>query len=293
MKNIWIYFAALLLYSCGSSSDSITNDNDGDTISLEVNSCIVPTSDEKLEIVTWNIEHFPKTTSTIAAVAKFIEQMDVDVIAMQEISNKAAFDYLLKMLPSGWKGHISKRTDLNLAYVYKTSEISLNKAPYAILKGESALPRAPFVLPIHSKSTNSDVIIINNHFKAYGDGISTAKRKTASKLLKNWIDKNHPNDKVVVLGDLNDEITDAASDNVFQIFLDDAKNYYFTDSEIALASNRKNWSYPGFPSHIDHILITNELFNDVDTTYTYVFGKCSSSYRSMVSDHYPVCVVLK
>ena len=37
----------------------------------------------------------------------------------------------------------------------------------------------------------------------------------------------------------------------------------FVDLEIAYGSST-NWSYPTWPSHLDHICITNELFQDFE-----------------------------
>ncbi len=264
------------------------------TTSLDIENCLVQTSDKKLEIVTWNVEHFPKTTTTSKEFAAFVKKMDVDVLALQEIRNKAALDDLLSYLP-GYRGTIAVRSDINLAFLYKTSEISLTDNPRRILKDKEYefAGRTPYVLPIHSKSTNLDIILVNNHLKAFGNEESMQKRIASCRLLKNWVDTYHPTDNVILLGDMNDEITDPKSENVFQIFLDDEANYKFADDEIALKKNKDMWSYPSFPSHIDHILITNELFDNEENVYTYTFQKCDNGYRTIISDHQPVCLVLK
>ncbi len=311
MKSILyliLFFSTIgILGSCSASTSPDPNENNEEprqpietSTSLDIGNCLVQTSDKKLEIVTWNVEHFPKTSTTTKEFASFVKDMDVDVLALQEIKNKEALNNLLNHLP-GYKGTIMVRSDVNLAFLYKESEISLTDNPYAILKGNTyELPRSPYVLPIHSKSTNLDILVVNNHYKAttsYDSAKKKAKnearRRAASQLIKNWVDTQHPNDNVIVLGDLNDEITDPKSENVFQIFLDDSANYQFADSEIALEKNQKMWSYPDFPSHIDHILITNELFDNKDNIYTYTFQGCDSNYKNIISDHQPVCLVLK
>lgn len=291
-KNLLQLMILLILAGCGSN----TSEKDTNT-EIEIpkpnEKCFTSTSNKKLEIVTWNVEHFPKNSTTTKQVAEIILGMGVDVIAMQEIKSKASFDNLLDLLP-GYEGFIMVRSDINLAYIYKTSEVSLNKNPYGILKNYShELPRSPYVLPIHSKATGLDVFIINNHLKAMGGDKNKARRRAASRLLKEYIDQNHPNDNVVVLGDLNDEITDTGKDNVFKIFIDDSSQYKFADSSLALEKNSKYWSYPSRPSHIDHILITDELFDNLHSTYSYVLKSCYRNYPSNISDHYPVCVVLQ
>lgn len=292
----YLLLGTILFYSCASSNTSGGND-DTEKPPLppktEIKDCIVPTSSEKLEIVTWNIEQFPKTDRTIKELASTIMKMDVDVIALQEIRNKSVLEALENLL-SGWKSVIYARTDMNLAFLYKESEIEIIENPYAILKQHSyEFPRRPYVLRIKHKKTNLDIMLINNHLKAYSDSKSQARRKVAMQLLKGWIDTHHPNDRVIVLGDLNDEITDPPAENVFQNFIDDATNYKFADMEIAQTKNKKQWSYPSYPSHIDHILITNELFGNVKNTYTYVLGKCDKDYDKVISDHYPVAIVLQ
>ncbi len=93
---------------------------------------------------------------------------------------------------------------------------------------------------------------------------------------------------MVVLGDFNDEITSAdASENPFLNFIEDHENYWFADSEIAVGSALW-WSYPSYPSHIDHILITNELVPMTDTTLVVKVSPCYPGYNSNISDHRPV-----
>jgi hypothetical protein len=100
---------------------------------------------------------------------------------------------------------------------------------------------------------------------------------------------------VVLLGDLNVSLTDVPEDNVFQNFLDDPSNYQFVDFEIATGPS-SNFSYPPWQSHIDHILITKELFlpfmaegGGVETIkIDKLLAGGFSEYDQNVSDHRPV-----
>ena len=103
------------------------------------------------------------------------------------------------------------------------------------------------------------------------------RRLTAVTLLKQYIDSIFSNDKVIVVGDLNDILTDAPINNVFQALIDDTVNYVFADMQIAQGSNN-DWSYPSWPSHLDHFMITNEIFND--------FSKPNSEIRTIKVDDY-------
>jgi hypothetical protein len=69
----------------------------------------------------------------------------------------------------------------------------------------------------------------------------------------------------------------------------------FADMDLALGSS-SGWSYPSWPSHIDHILITNELVSDLLQPETVVESIDIAShltggwsmYDSNISDHRPV-----
>ena len=115
----------------------------------------------------------------------------------------------------------------------------------------------------------------------------------ANMLLKEYIENYLSNKNVILLGDLNDNLSDSQNNNVFQMFLDDPNNYLFADYEIAFSSNT-NWSYPNWPSHIDHILITNELFDVLSNVETikvdYFMDGGFSDYDYYISDHRPVAI---
>jgi len=114
-------------------------------------------------------------------------------------------------------------------------------------------------------------------------------------LLKEYIDTYWPDKNVMVVGDLNDNLTDEPENNVFQQILDDTDNYLFADFEIA-SGGVTNWSYPTYPSHLDHILITNELFDEYEDENSVVqtikiddfMPGGWDEYEEFVSDHRPV-----
>ncbi len=145
--------------------------------------------------------------------------------------------------------------------------------------------------------------IINNHFKCCGDGTldmndesdEEKRRYNAVNFLKEYIDTYLSDENVIVLGDLNDDIAESSQNNVFQNVLNDTENYLFADFSIA-SGNSSDWSYPSWPSHLDHILITNELFDELDNSVTltikvdeYLEGGWNE-YDYNVSDHRPVAI---
>lgn len=269
--------------SISASSDNLNITESGE-LTIEITD--PATSEEELTIVTWNIENFPLNGSTtINTVIDIIENMDADVIALQEMDEISAFNTLVNSL-DGWEGQIEDvRGGIELAYLYKTSEINSFSTLSTIYNDDrSAFPRQP-VLTTITHVSGLEVTLINIHLKCCGvTGSEDAnRREAASERLEDYIDNNLATDNVVVLGDYNDDISDGPFDN----FLDNSENYLFADFEIG-EGDSDNWSYPSWPSHLDHILITNELFDNLVKTETLKLDQEVSSYLTQVSDHRPV-----
>ena len=256
-----------------------------------------------MDIATWNIEWFPKNGQiTVDYVSEIITLLNLDIIAIQEVDDTTMFDQMLDSLPS-YSGYYESSWFAGLAYIYKTELVEINDI-YEIYTTSSywnAFPRSPMVMDINFLGEN--YIIINNHFKCCGDGIidfddpsdEENRRYTAINLIKEYIDNNFSNNNVIVLGDLNDDIAESIPNNVFQNILYDTLNYRFTDLEIA-QGNSSDWSFPNWPSHLDHILITNELFDVVNNAETetikideYLDGGWNE-YDQNISDHRPVAI---
>ena len=74
-----------------------------------------------LDVVTWNIENFPKNgQQTIDSVAVIIQSLDADVIALQEIMNVSDFNNLLSLL-SNYSGYCSSGSSRKMAFIYKSN----------------------------------------------------------------------------------------------------------------------------------------------------------------------------
>ena len=258
-------------------------------------------TDETLDILTWNLENFPKQDNiTINFLAELIDSLNVDIIAMQEIENETDFNNLVNKL-NGWEGYRANSAyyNIDLAYLYKSNLIIKNINEIEELNDYN-LTRTPLLIEVFFGGQS--IYIINNHYKCCGNGVieniysdEEYRRRQACFLTKNYIDSNLYDKNVILLGDFNDELMDPDSSNVFDIFIKDDGNYQFVDMGIAFGSST-NWSYPGFPSHLDHILITNELFDEFDNTLSTVqiihvedyFEGGWNEYVNFISDHRPV-----
>ena len=265
-------------------------------------------TDSTFEVVTWNIELFPKNGQiTLDYVSEIIQDLDVDILALQEINDTNSFKEMINDL-DGYAYYIKSDWYGGLAYVYKKETINIEDA-YEIYTEEPywrPFPRSPLVMEL--TFMYEKFIIINNHLKCCGDGKidpynpddEETRRLEACNLLEQYIGNELPDDKVILLGDMNDNLIDVPQDNVFMAFLEKEEEYLFTDMAIA-QSNESEWSFPNWPSHIDHILITNELFeefSDIGTDIQTIkldeyFDGGMSEYDEKVSDHRPVALKLK
>ena len=260
-------------------------------------------SQDSFDFMTWNIEWFPKNgQTTINYVAEIIEDIDIDVIAMQELDDRDLFDQMISSL-DGYAGYYDSSWFAGLAFIYNTETIQVNDIYeiYTTSPYWNAFPRSPMVMDLNFNGVN--YFLINNHFKCCGDGVlelgdtsdEENRRYTAINLLKEYIDDNLSDENVIVLGDLNDDIAEESTNNIFQNILNDTENYHFSDIDIAMGPISE-WSFPNWPSHLDHILLTNELYDGMNTTQTqtikiddHVSGGWNE-YDQNISDHRPVAV---
>jgi len=261
--------------------------------------------EESLEIMTWNIQHFPKDSLTISRAASAINELDIDVVGLQEIEDQAAFEELVQELNSYrsiWQGYraVSDEWDQNLAFIYKQQlDVENIYEIYLEEKYDYALPRRPLVLEF--EFANQPLVVINNHLKARGGRENEDRRRAANELLQEFIETNYDTENVVLIGDLNDEISEPDEMNVFSNFIVAEDDFLFADTEIAADSTAK-WSYPywRYRGHIDHILITNELFDEFAapgsevktiTLDEYMPEGWDQHYQE-ISDHRPVALKL-
>ncbi len=283
MRSI-IYFLifSFFLYSCD-DSESLSpiqqpkKEDPKDTI-ITVDTSSQISGD--FSIATWNVEFFPRSNRTVPLMNELILNSNLDVIAFQEINSQSSFNQLDDLL-TDYKGvFVDVNFDLDYAFLIKSALIPVFETTTILTGDGSAFPRAPAVLSF--KLNNEQYRIINIHLKCCNDGES--RRRDAANKLHSFIQANYRNDHVILLGDFNDDIYDA---DVFDVFLNDPTNFLFADEGIQNGPSTL-WSYPSWPSHLDHILVTDEFFEYEIQSETWTADKEVSRYFNDVSDHRPV-----
>ena len=262
-------------------------------LSSDLRNCLkVNTGDNTLDIVTWNVHDFPiKGKLTIDRLASMVVGINADIFAFQEIKTSEDFNKLMEILP-GYEGFIDISSGQNLAFLLKKDEIKETGNIESIFEDETYLfPRPPLVIPVTDK-TGNQITLINIHLKCCEGAENEYRRQSAIENLKNYIDTSLADVKVILLGDFNDEINDASGRNIFSVFINDSLDFRIADLQLA-AGNSSDWSYPSWPSHLDHFIISNELYNYYYSVSCLKPDFCDSLYFSTISDHRPVLLQIK
>ena len=301
------YYLLLLVLLFGCKPEETTKPVNNDPILPNV---ISIGESNKVEIVTWNIEHFPKTDFSDDYVKAIMEELDADIYVLQEIQSKSIFASMLGEMDDYNYFLLSSTTGLNFAIVYKMNFVKVKNIRnlFAIEKQYFA-GRPPLLAKLEwqNNGITKELTIIDLHLKCCGDNKIDVgnnddeeyRRFVACQLLHNYAIDVLKDDNVIILGDWNDAIQDPNSTNVFKIFIDDSLNFKFADMAIA-NGDKTNWSWQGWSSswpaiHFDHILINNNLFDEFENSSIVevikldeFFENGNSEYDNNVSDHRPV-----
>lgn len=287
----------LLLFSCNKRTTSPEPPPPGDLIQ------VTPFGeDNTLEIATWNLETFPKDDGdTIFDVKEIIRDLDIDIYAVQEISDDAAFwrlvDSLNAIAPEDrYEGRLNDLASfLKTGIIYKRAVVQVLADTHLFVGDYDFAGRPPYALRLKAQKNLRafDFTLIVIHLKAFDSSEDRRRRRNAIQKLNAYIDNqvlSGADPDFVVAGDWNDRLEDPPGSNVFGPFLDDTLHYRFLT--LPLAGDPDEYSFIGgsFRSLIDHILITASI----DTLYpghvtrVLKLDQEFNAYESEVSDHRPV-----
>jgi len=300
-----IFILAIILLACNSEDNTEPIPEDP---TLPMVNSIGETN--KIEIITWNIERFPKTDISDEYVKAIIVGLDADILILQEIQSGYSFSNMVDKMDDYNFFLQSNNTGLSMAILYKDSIIKLESSAVLLNEYEDYFAYRPPLLSKVSWQNNGktkQLSIINVHYKCCGDNIIAVgdkadeeyRRFKASEVLEQYIAENLADENVIIGGDFNDAIEEPDSTNIFTPFLNKPTNYKFVDLDIANGA-ATNWSWPGWNSsfsaiHFDHLLINNNLFDELENAAQVevirldeFFENGSSEYDTYVSDHRPL-----
>jgi endonuclease/exonuclease/phosphatase family metal-dependent hydrolase len=259
-------------------------------------------SGQTFEIATWNIRNFPSDSRTAQRVAALIAEMDIDLVAVQEIADVVAFDQMLSGLPSH-RGVLSTHEYASgeyqkTGYIYRAGMIQIGEVQSLFESDSYAFPRPPLQARFGVTGpggATTTFAVIDLHLKAEIGEEDEARRREACRKLKAHVDAMLGagiETEVFIVGDFNDRLSDPPDDNVFTVFLDDGQNYEFLSRSL---EDEGEYSIIPWGTVLDHILITADLRDD------YAGGRIVAApldlqitdydYEREISDHRPVVAV--
>ena len=124
--------------------------------------------------------------------------------------------------------------------------------------------------------------------KAYADVDSYNRRVAASAALKSYLDTTRVNDRVMVVGDWNDDLdvsTYMSSASPYAAFVTDTAHYKFPTKELTDAHKRTTSSSS---QAIDHQMVNTPLISGYILNSTTATVPSIPNYTNSTSDHFPV-----
>ncbi len=252
----------------------------------EVERCVAT-----LDVMTWNLEHFPKTAATEDAVVELLGALAPDLVGVQEVESTTALQHVVDALP-GYARVLGKRADTRVALLYREAAFELRGVEQLFTDDGSAFPRPPLAVTMVPRGAVDphEVVFVVVHLKALSGASNEARRRDAVTKLRAWIDQRRAlTPDIVVLGDWNDRIEEGPDTNVFGPLLDAGARVEFLTAEAAQTGA---YSYVPFRSLIDHIAVTEEALEDLRDPELEVLPLEQTwgggDYVDEVTDHRPV-----
>jgi exonuclease III len=247
---------------------------------------------DRIEIITWNVEHFPKSGETINRLQAVLDSLNADIYCFQEIENTASLQRMFRNI-DGYETAVSSETYM-MHYV-----IAWQKDEFTALDIEDLFVNNAYYfasrppLKVQFRWNYGDSLFVFNvvdlHMKAFGDASSRERRRNASRVIADYLVAQSPAESAwIIAGDWNDDINTSSGQYSFEPILDRPDDFMFVTEE--LSKDPEYASYPGWPSFIDHIMITSALFEAYEnsTVTTLRLDKIFSDYFEVLSDHRPV-----
>ena len=157
--------------------------------------------------------------------------------------------------------------------------------------------RLPYVVTLETNlnGVKNEIKIVDVHARANSgsDGTTYTRRKYDNQVFKDSLDAYYPNDNLIILGDYNDDVKISVfgtnNPSTYENFVTDTSNYKALTLGISQAGATSYFNFNP-PSFLDHIMISNELFDQYINNSTAVYDPRADivDYIGTTSDHGPV-----
>ncbi len=291
-----------------------------------------------LDVVNWNIEWFGATGTGFGPVNKDLQETNVktilrnlnaDLFAFSEIVDTNRLKRVTDSLGSefgytiaDYGSYATDASDPDYAGAQKNGfifnrNVFSNITTRGLLRHHAvaqdsvnaaywwASGRFPFLLnanvTLGGVTRNMNFVVI--HAKANTGNPAEQieayeRRKLGAQALKDTLDLQFPNARIILLGDFNDDLdqsiaptTGADTVSSYQVFVADSvdDNHYLAPT-LALSLKGAS-STASFPNVIDHVILSNELKADYIGRSAAIktdVAALVTNYANTTSDHYPV-----
>jgi hypothetical protein len=136
-----------------------------------------------LRLGAWNLEHFgsrndpPRTDADVQAIADYIRDLDVQVLAVSEINGEKALTELVKCIGPEWKfvlgtsGHVGQEGQVAPGVLWDNSRVEMLGAGELSERSEHGsaglvFHRAPVVAAFRERAGGPDFRVVSVHLKA-------------------------------------------------------------------------------------------------------------------------------
>lgn len=285
-----------------------------------------------LEVVNWNLEWFGSPTNgptndvqQQANAQNILQSIGADIYGIVEVVDETRLASIVSNMPdyayviSNFGSHTNPNSPTpstlaaaqKQAFIYKTSVFSNITTQPLLTQGINSTAditnpaynyfssgRFPFMFTsdVTLAGETKQVRFVLIHAKANTSPTATsyARRKSSSDTLRFTLNSLYPNDNIVILGDINDDLDQTITDGIvppitsWSAFVNDNTNFTEPTLALSLAGKKSTVSYNDM---IDHVLLSNEMnafymngsANVLDDVNSLV-----SNYGSTTSDHYPI-----
>lgn len=245
-----------------------------------------------LDVMTWNIEHFPKSSVTEDAATDILDELGPDLVGVQEIESVSAFERVADGL-DGYGWIVGKKGDTRVGMLYRSDTIEIVDVEHLFQSDWFAFPRPVLAVTVRLRDAlePTELLFVVVHLKALSGAENEDRRRDGVEKLREWIDDRRAagDTNIVVVGDWNDRIEEPASTNVFTALLDASADVDFLTAALP---GQGEFSYVPFESLIDHVVVTDATLDalvEPTTTVLHLDETWSGGdYLDEVSDHRPV-----
>lgn len=301
MTRLFLIGAAMALLAACSSEGG-----DDDAPPAGAESDLAARRESDLAVMGWNLEYFGSRTAgprddalQVANAATVIDRMRPDVLGLVEITDAGRFAELKAKLPGydlvsaddarvvGGAAAYGP-TSMRPAFAARNDRVSIRSAK-VVPDIDPGRPLLEVAVSAKYGGRVFEFVVVVLHFYPFAEPASWYRRRDSAERLKHWLDINHPNDAVAVIGDFNDDVDDSIIEGwrtPYDQLRDDAAHYRFTTQGLSVA---KQGTTVDWPATIDHHLVTNELAARYVPYSAWVERPpYIADYRATTSDHYPV-----